>query len=363
MTPLFAPHHLASDGRRTARRPRAAALAALLLCLAGRPAAAADYRQPVIKVSDDKRTATMQLDVLTYNLEGVPWREGRKEQLKEIGKRLAAMRAKGQGPDIVLFQEAFSDDAKAAVRKAGYAALVRGPNRLQRRSLPGESDRQGHKWTKGELGLRFVGSGLAVASVYPIKLFAGEPFSRRACAGFDCLSNKGGLFARIAVPGMPDPLDIFDTHMNAQGASRVKASRHLPVYEAQVLELGEFIDKRRDMNNPTILGGDFNMRRSEARFSFFEGRQPLDLVQRYCAERRSECDVRISWDGDAPWMDTQDLQLFSGGARVDIRPVRVETLFDGKPGSPKLSDHDGFRVIYQLTWSLADKPPVAVASR
>jgi endonuclease/exonuclease/phosphatase family metal-dependent hydrolase len=337
------------------------ALGALLALACLAPAAgAADFGQPKIQISADRQTASMRLDVLTFNLEGVPWREGRKAQLKEIGKRLNTLRAKGQGPDIVLFQEAFSDDAKAAVRKAGYAAAVAGPGRKQRRSLPAESDRRGHKWTKGELGLRMVGSGLAVASVYPIKDEAAEPFSRRACAGFDCLSNKGGLFARIAIPGLPDSLEIVDTHMNAQGASKVKASRQLSAHEAQVLELGQFIDRQRKPANPVILGGDFNMRGSEARFSFFEARQPLDLVQRYCAERRSDCDVRISWDGDAPWMDTQDLQFFGSGSRIHVRPVRVETLFDGKPGSPKLSDHDGFRVIYELSWAVADAGPPAV---
>lgn len=309
---------------------------------------------PKILMSADGKTASMRLDVLTFNLEGVPRRGGRKAQLREIGERLDALRRKNQGPDIVLFQEAFSEDAKAAVSKAGYAATVVGPNRLQHRRLPAASDRRDHKWTKGELGVKLVGSGLVVASVYPISLHAGEPYSRRACAGFDCLSNKGALFARIAIPGVPDKLDVFNTHLNAQGASRVSPRRHLSAHEAQVLELGNFIDQQRDMQNPIILGGDFNMRGSESRFSFFEGRQSLDLVHRYCAERRQDCDVRLSWDGDAPWMDTQDLQLFDSGVRVSIRPVRIETLFDGRPDSPKLSDHDGFRVTYELSWPVRD---------
>jgi endonuclease/exonuclease/phosphatase family metal-dependent hydrolase len=335
------------------RKARASPLAAIvLLTLLGSPApvSAGGFQQPEVRVSADGRTASVRVDVLTYNLEGVPWRGGRKAQLRAIGERLDTLRREGAGPDIVLFQEAFSADARAAVANAGYPALAAGPNRAQRRALPGESDRRGHKWTKGELGVKAVGSGLVVASVYPISVKASEPFSRRACAGLDCLSNKGALFVRIAIPGAPDGLDVFDTHLNAQGASRVKQRRHLPVHEAQVRELDHFIAQQRDLQNPIILGGDFNMRGSEPRFSFFEGRQSLDLVHRYCAERRDECDVRMSWDGDAPWMDTQDLQLFGSGSRVSIRPVRVETLFDGRPDSPKLSDHDGFRVIYELSW-------------
>lgn len=336
-----------------------AALAVLALAV---PAWAAEPQQPAVQISADGKTASMRLDVLTYNLEGVPQRAGRKAQLQQIGRRLAAMRKAGDAPDIVLFQEAFSDDAKAAVRAAGYPMLVKGPKRTQRRALPSEADRRGHLWTKGELGMRLVGSGLAVASVYPIDVHAAEPFSRRACAGFDCLSNKGGLFARIAIPGVPDDLDLFGAHLNAQGASGVKAKRHLSAHEAQVLELGRFIESRRDADNPVILGGDFNMRGSQSRFSFFEGRQPLSLVQRYCFERREDCDVRVSWNDDTPWMDTQDLQLFNSGARVKIRPVRVEALFDGRSGGPKLSDHDGLRVIYELSWSLDGPAPVDIAA-
>lgn len=349
--------------QRAAARPSAAAgliVGAALAWLALASAApAAEAHQPTVQISADGATASMRLDVLTYNLEGVPQRSGRKAQLREIGKHLAAMRKAGDAPDIVLFQEAFSDDAKAAVRAAGYPMLVSGPKRSQRRSLPSEGDRRGHLWTKGELGMRLVGSGLAVASVYPIDVHAGEPFSRRACAGFDCLSNKGGLFARITIPGVPDDLDLFGAHLNAQGASGVKTKRHLSAHEAQVLELGQFIESRRDADNPVILGGDFNMRGSQSRFSFFEGRQPLSLVQRYCVERREDCDVRVAWRDETPWMDTQDLQLFNSGARVNIRPVRVESLFDGRSAGPKLSDHDGLRVIYELSWSLATPAHVA----
>ena len=58
----------------------------------------------------------------------------------------------------------------------------------------------------------------------------------------------------------------------------------------------------------------------------------------------------MSWDGDAPWMDTQDLQFFGEGEHVAIRPVRVEAMFDGGASGPRLSDHDGFLVTYELSW-------------
>lgn len=320
--------------------------------VAAAPDSSPQGRRPDIWLSPDGKTASITLDVLTYNIEGVPRRAGRARQLREIGARLDALRKSEDGPDIVLFQELFSSAARAGVERAAYPALVAGPSRTQRRTLPAWGDRRGHKWRKGEWGLHLVGSGLAISSVYPIVEHASEPFSRRACAGLDCLSNKGALFASVSIPGVPDGLDVFNTHMNAQGASRVPSRRHMPVHRAQVRELSDFMTQRHDPRRPVILGGDFNMRRSELRFETFQSSQPLQLVHQYCREEAGLCEVEMSWDGDAPWLDTQDLQLFRSGARVDIRPVHAAAMFDGRPDSPALSDHDGFRVVYRLSWSL-----------
>jgi endonuclease/exonuclease/phosphatase family metal-dependent hydrolase len=312
---------------------------------------------PVQRSADGRSSIT--LDVLTYNIEGLPWpaRSGRSAKLRAIGKHLETLRRAGGAPDVVLFQEAFSGAATRAVEAAGYPALVAGPARTQRRTLDAAGKVPGsRKWRKGEIGIRVLSSGLAIASRYPIVTDASEPFSRRSCAGFDCLSNKGVLHARIAIPGVPDPIDIFNTHMNAQRASGVSQARHTPAHNIQAEELAAFLDARRAPENPTIFGGDFNMRRSLLRFDTFYALQPLALVHRYCLSEDGRCEVRMSWDGDAPWMDTQDLQLFAPGQRVEIRPVHVEAMFDGRPDSPMLSDHDGFRVRYTLSWDAAAQP-------
>ena len=98
------------------------------------------------------------------------------------------------------------------------------------------------------------------------------------------------------------------------------------------------------------------MRHSEERWENFSRYQSLALVHRVCADPSSQCEVSMSWDGDAPWMDTQDLQFFWSGERVSIRPIRVEARFDGGAAGPKLSDHDGFQVTYQLRWRAPSKP-------
>jgi endonuclease/exonuclease/phosphatase family metal-dependent hydrolase len=317
---------------------------------------------PVPTLSADGRTLSLRLDVATYNIEGLKWpaRRGRAADLDEIGAQLAAMRTAGKAPDIVLFQEVFRATADRAVTAAGYPAQVAGPSRGARRDLPRAGAVPGKtSWKRGEIGFPLLTGGLMVASRYPIVANGAEPFSRGACAGLDCLANKGALHARIAIPGVPDPIEVFDTHMNSREASRAAPARTLAAHQLQGEELEAFMAKTRDPTLPTVLGGDFNMRRSKARFANFEAGRPLTLVHQYCLQSKT-CDVRLSWDGDAPWLNTQDLQFFGAGRRVDIRPVRVEAMFDGSPGNPQLSDHDAFRVTYQLSWP-ADATPSAQA--
>lgn len=309
--------------------------------------------RPEIALSEDGRTASTRIDVLTYNIEGLAWpaRSGRGPKLKEIGARLAAMRAAGTAPDVILFQEMFSPRATRAVTAADYPALVAGPARSAAQPpragprLPGR-----RVVTRGEIGIKLLSGGLAIASEYPILTHSAQPFPRRACAGIDCLANKGVLHARIAIPGVPGTLDLFNTHMNSQRASRAPEDRRLAAHRRQSRAISEFVALEGDIARPMVLGGDFNMRHSEPRFDRFSEMQPIAIVHRWCSERPEECDVRMSWDGDEPWRDTQDLQLFWSGEGVTIRPLRVEAMFDGGATGPRLSDHDGFRVTYELNW-------------
>jgi len=295
----------------------------------------------------------MTLKVLTYNIEGLgfPARKGRGPDLAEIGKRLSAMRADGIGPDIILFQEMFSGAAKKAVASTGYPAITPGPtvstrpNGSTQEKLPGKS-----KIKRGEIGIRFQGSGLAIASRWPIIASDVRAYGPRSCAGYDCLANKGIVLARVYIPGLPTPIDFYDTHMNARGASKAPAARNLAAHDRQALEASQFIDSTHNDYYPVIFGGDFNMRKSEERWENFTRYQPMTLVHRVCNNPTSGCEVKMSWDGDAPWMDTQDLQFYYSGSPITVRPIRVQAIFDGSPGSPVLSDHDGYMVTYRLEW-------------
>lgn len=333
---------------------------AVITCAASQP--------PQITVSPDGATASARLSVLTYNIEGLSWpaRGGRAPYLQQIGTHLAAMRAAGTAPDVVLFQEMFSDAAKQAVMATGYPAIHSGPRRTTnakgstREHLPGHSSVK-----RGELGIHVFGSGLAIASRYAITDYNRRAYGRRSCAGFDCLSNKGIALARIEIPGVPGLIDVYDTHMNSRGASGAPAERNLAAHDRQAQEASQFIAETHDDTDPLIFGGDFNMRHSEPRWKNFSKYQSLSLVHRICAAPTSGCDVKMSWDGDEPWMDTQDLQFLWTGAEVKIRPVKVEAMFDGSPGNPVLSDHDGFLVTYELRWkaSLTRNPGCPMQAR
>ena len=204
--------------------------------------------------------------------------------------------------------------------------------------------------TRGEVGIRLQGSGLAIASRYPVLTTELRAYGKRSCAGIDCLANKGIMLARIFIPGLPTPIDVYDTHMNSRGASKAPAARNLAAHDRQALEASEFIDSTHDDAYPVVFGGDFNMRKSEPRWENFSRYQAMTLVHRVCNEPAFGCEVKMSWDGDAPWMDTQDLQFYYSGTPITVRPTRVEALFDGSPDSPQLSDHDGYLVTYRLSW-------------
>jgi endonuclease/exonuclease/phosphatase family metal-dependent hydrolase len=353
-------------------------LAAAALALAGgctalpdeSNVACVDATRPWIRHSADGATAFTEIDVLTYNIEGLPFpaRNNRGPALREIAHRLAEFRATGEGPDIIVFQEVFSKDAAQAVMDAGYRSIVTGPRRGSEQApntqgaLPGSRN-----IFRGEIGPNFTSAGLAIASDYPVMGAGYTPYARQSCAGFDCLSNKGVLFAELAIPGVPGVVDVFTTHMQSQRASRVAEDRHAEAHRRQMYELADFIRASSPLTDPILIGGDFNMRNSDVRHTTFdritpdshptaEQAAPLGNVHRYCSEHRDTCDVRQDWAEDQ-WFRVQNLHLFQSGTVVTVRPIRVEGMFDGGPSGPVLSDHNGFRVVYRLSWPASETTP------
>lgn len=313
-------------------------------------------RTPAIAVDPETGQRRLQLSVLIYNVAGLPWpvRTGRSAALRQIGRQLEEMRAAGTAPDLLLLQEAFTAEAARIGVRAGYLNGVRGPRRTDRPGIDVSSlDRAflaGRRFFNGEKAGKLLSSGLYIYSDYPIHALYSTPFGRHTCAGFDCLANKGVMVAEITIPGVPARLQLLNTHLNSRAASGVSHVRSLYAHNRQVDEIATLLARTRHQDQPFIFGGDFNTRRSEARFDYKIDRIPGTVVDYYCVVEADDCDVRISWDGDAPWMDTQDLQGFESGTLVAVRPIRVEAMFDQPYRGRMLSDHDGYLVTYELSW-------------
>lgn len=315
-----------------------------------------------IEIDGQSNTASATISVLTYNVEGLPWpaRRNRAPRLREIARQLSAMRLEGRAPDIILMQEVFTSEAARIGERAGYLNRVRGPGRRSVQPSTSEDAApalvESRKLKKGEGLGRLLSSGLYVLSDFPVIQASGQPFRRRECAGFDCLANKGIQHVRIHVPGVPQPLDVFNTHLNSRSASRVSDARSLKAHQLQTDETSRFIENHRDRRYPMIFGGDFNMRDAKERFEHFALKTPYSLVHQYCVEQAGACEVTLSWDGDTPWMDTQDLQGFNNGEAVSIHPVKVEAMFDVPWKGRPLADHDGLLVVYRVSWTAGPQP-------
>ncbi len=271
-----------------------------------------------------------EISVLTYNVKGLPWpiARGRGEALREIGRELAALRREGREPDVVLIQEGFRGEIADLVRESGYRYWAQGPGR----------------------GLRnLTGGGLHVLSDEPIVDVKSAPF--RTCAGLDCLANKGAMLVRLAPRGLPTPVEVVNTHMNARKASGAPRSETLPAHQAQTRELFRFIRANREPAAPLVVGGDFNIRNSPARYYFQALERPYTVVGEFCHQPVARCGEADAEPDPEPWLRRQDLQAFQPGV-VQVEPTRAELLFTGKD-RPMLSDHEGYLVRYRLSWTAA----------
>ena len=304
------------------------------------------------------------LKVLAYNIQGLPWpiQEGRRPYLKEIGQRLAAMRAEGNGPDIVLLQEGFMGTTMELINTAGYRNVVAGPGRKDRepRVLNERSsvyDKGLYPW-KGEGLGKLYHSGLYILSQYPIQ--ARYSYAFRFCAGWDCLANKGIVAAEVRIPRLPEPLLVVNTHMQAGGSAGVPLERSTKAHMLQVDEAKAFMKRLPRKNMPLIFGGDFNLRNKYDRvlhgLRTIKVQEPYMLVRHYCTEIILTCDIAMELEAEEePWRYTQDLQGFIHGPTIKVVPIRMEAVFDGSDAqNPVLSNHDGYMVTYELRWPRQD---------
>ncbi|WP_414900663.1 endonuclease/exonuclease/phosphatase family protein [Sphingomonas flavalba] len=302
------------------------------------------------------------LSVLTYNIAALPWplATGRGAATGRIAARLAAMRHANRQPRIVLLQEAFTPEAARIARHAGYRHVATGADTALRNAVPptaadirfladARPDR-GEGWGKP------LGSGLIILSDYPIVAVHRMAFPDFACAGFDCLANKGVLIAHLRVPGFATPVAVANAHLNARRASGVPVARAHAAYQRQVTLMAEFIGHHVAADAPLFLGGDMNIGKDPDRArTFFEqfARMGFSFVAPGHGGLRRALAIRSWTDPDArdalvyadrhgkDWLFARaagGAPMAIAGAHAPFRPER-----DGKP----LSDHVGYVIDYR----------------
>lgn len=261
--------------------------------------------------------------VLSFNINGTPLGpKERHNRYRETGRILAELRRKGEAPHIVAIQEAFHSRTKELVSEAGYPHV-----------RAGEGPKEGHT----------AGSGLYILSEFPIE--SSETMDYSSCAGWDCFANKGALRARVKVPGLSGALEIYNTHMNADG-TRGGAEQTLKARLEQIAAFGDFIRRTRAQGSPAILPGDFNFQPHGADYKVFAGFPGIGNAAQECARSRA-----CSGDSDPEglWKGSVDHQFYLSGEESSPVPAHVAQIFKEPVNGAPLSDHLGLEIHFRLS--------------
>ncbi|MDF0542144.1 endonuclease/exonuclease/phosphatase family protein [Sphingobium sp. H39-3-25] len=301
------------------------------------------------------------LSVMTYNIKGLPWpiALGREEAMERIADRLAALRRAGRQPHVILLQEAFTPEAAQIAAQAGYAHVAAGPDAGLRTPIPATEGDTAYGeqalWYRGEGVDKQLGSGLMILSDYPIIGIDRMAFPDFACAGFDCLANKGVLIAHLKVPGIDAPVSIVNTHLNARKAAGVPIGRSLQAFSRQVELMARFIRRHVPADRAMILGGDMNIGGDRDRYAAFftrfaqtgmgfvtpaGGGARIALAQTAAGDTEALRDLAASCDRRKDWLFARDV------GNVPMRVVQADVPFGREPQGEPLSDHFGYAIRY-----------------
>ena len=301
----------------------------------------------------------IQLRVLLWNVEGLPWpiRSDRGPKLAAIADWIAKRRAAGLGPDILVMHKAFIPEASRIAIAGRFATIAPGPALGQPRLYSPADLPSGYaesaRWSKGEGIGKWLDGGLYIATDLPVARADSDPFGPDSCAGYDCLANKGAQLVKIAIPGAPKPLYLFNTHRNSREPAGVSLARAEVAHILQTHENDELI-RNSEISSAFIAAGDFNNYRAGDRVGWFATDPEFRLVG-----KRNGFAARPALMSDpTAWQQAYDLLGYEGGDPLRIEPLSVATLFDGKNG-PRLSDHDAQYVIFRISWR-GDAAPMPV---
>lgn len=263
-----------------------------------------------LQVGPAAAAAPAEIEVVTYNIHGLPTWIARDDPPARIPQLLA----KARDYDVVLLQEDFSHQALVDAHRE-----------------------QPHAWRGNGAWLPVVGagSGLTILSRHPA---AGDPIAAPydVCNGWlsaanDCLGHKGFLHVRLRLPDASE-LDVWNTHLDAGRGDADRTAR-----EAQLAMLASAIESR-SRGRALLVGGDFNL----------EWNEPADraLLERF--GQRLGLGIaaqtpRGGWDGHLDY-----LLVRSEGTRcLDVVDSGKDGAFEDGDARP-LSDHPAIRVRLRL---------------
>lgn len=224
------------------------------------------------------KSATLR--ILTYNIKGIPcldsgaaktllttvgvkkcpltddaYQRSNDARFAAIVEKLRDLVKSGNGPDVVLLQEAFysknslftNQGVRSLPEKIGYPYFAWGPEGTIDNGMDDywNMSKQDQNKVKGLLS-----SGLLVLSRYPIE---GKEFVLYGadCTSEDCVSNKSAMLVRISAPAIGS-VDILNTHVQAIGSEGAIRKKQYAKAAAMV--------KKSAGAAFVFLGGDFNAR-------------------------------------------------------------------------------------------------------
>jgi endonuclease/exonuclease/phosphatase family metal-dependent hydrolase len=350
--------------RFVAFRTGAIAIAGAALALFGR-AEAQEQVGPVAGATlQQVKVDGPTLSVLTYNVEGLPWpfASGRGGAARQIAERLKSLRAEGRQPHVVVLQEAFGEAQKSIGREAGYQYMAFGPGKsFKNDEAMTDEDRAFYdkgRYLKGEALGKWRGSGLAILSDYPILSVHKAAFPAWACAGFDCMANKGVMMAEVQIPGIDKPVAVIATHLNSKKASGVSQQRFNTAFDMQIRTIGRFLAANLDPGMPYVFAGDTNIGKSAQRRAWFEralanvprtnANQEVRTALATCLVTKSGCTVEAPAQAEKAFTHGKDWQVYADGASVSLQPLGIGIPFGADAHGHMLSDHIGYTALYRV---------------
>ena len=282
----------------------------------------------------------MRLRVLSLNAWALPPPVGQRvhERLSLVLRALPALDC-----DIALFQEIWTDEARAQVIEGGRSLGYR------------------HTWTNP--GPARGGSGLLGLSRWPI---GSSRFRRFTLCGLpqrlthlDYYGGKGVVRLDVEVNGVYGAL--FNTHMHARYVAATEEDEYQGHRAAEVIE---FADEIRSVSGPLVAVGDFNMRDTAPEYRVMRGLTGLVDVAADLDLRQPTVTLDNAYRraGGATSESRLDYVFSRGGGDRGIASVNARRIFNqpievtGEPGA--YSDHAGVLAEIEVGGpGLAPTPP------